>query len=449
MRDPNIRYQATNDLVPCARNARTHSKKQIQQIAHSIETFGWTNPVLVDGKGNIIAGHGRVAAAKLLGMESVPTLLIDHLSEDQQRAYILADNRLAELAGWEPEILATELQFLTSVDLDFDLSVVGFETAEIDLAIEGLAPDGDDEADKIPEADPAAPRVSQAGDLWCLGTHRLLCGDARDPAAYDRLMGDERARMIFTDPPYNVRIDGHVCGLGAVRHREFAMASGEMSETEFTEFLETALANMTAVSLDGALQYLFIDWRHAYELQSAARKVPLVPMNLCVWNKTNAGMGAFYRARHELIFVFKVGSSPHINNIELGRFGRNRSNVWTYPGVNSLGPRRMRELQMHPTVKPAALVADAIRDASHRGDIVLDPFCGSGTTIIAAEKTGRRAATIEIDPGYVDTSIRRWQTYTQQDAMHVETGLTFSEIAVVRSGETEPAQPHKEVPDGR
>jgi DNA modification methylase len=449
MRDPNIRYRATNDLVPFAHNARKHTKKQIRQIARSIETFGWTNPVLIDAEGNIIAGHGRVAAAKFLGMESVPTLVIDHLSAEQQRAYILADNRLAELAGWEPEILATELQFLTSVDIDFDLSVIGFETAEIDLVIESLGAEDDDEPDEIPIRDPDTPPVSKTGDLWLLSSHRLLCGDARDPAAYDVVLGSNKARMAFTDPPYNVRIDGHVCGLGAVKHREFAMASGEMSEVEYTDFLKTVLANLSTVSLDGALHYVCMDWRHAYELQSAAREVALVLKNLCVWAKTNGGMGSLYRSQHELVFVFKAGNRPHVNNVELGRFGRNRSNLWSYAGVNSLRAERLEELRMHPTVKPVALVADAIKDASHRGEIVLDPFCGSGTTIVAAEKTGRRAATIEIDPTYVDTAIRRWQTYTRQDAVHAETELTFSEIAEARSREAESSQSQKEVFDAR
>jgi DNA modification methylase len=417
------------DLTPLVCNARTHSKKQIRQIARSIETFGWTNPVLIDGEGNIIAGHGRVEAAKLLGMEHVPTLRIDHLSEEQKRAYILADNRLAELAGWDMEVLATELQFLTSVDLDFDIEIIGFETAEIDLAIDGLSADGDDQADEVPESDPTAPPVSRAGDLWRLGSHWLLCGDARDPAAHERILGESKARMVFADPPYNVAIDGHVCGLGTIKHREFKMAAGEMSEVEYTEFLKIVLANLATVSLDGALHYICMDWRHAYELQTAARAVSLALKNMCIWAKTNAGMGSFYRSQHELVFVFKAGASSHVNNVELGRFGRNRSNVWTYAGVNSLGAGRLEELRMHPTVKPLALVADAIEDASHRGEVVLDPFCGSGTTLIAAEKTGRQAAAIEIDPAYVDTAVRRWQAYSGQEAHLVETGETFAEVA--------------------
>jgi DNA modification methylase len=448
MRDPNIRYWATNELVPFVRNARTHSKKQIHQIACSIKSFGWTNPVLIDGDGNIIAGHGRVEAAKLLGMENVPTLLIDHLTEAQKRAYLLADNRLAELAGWDVDILATELQFLTSIDLDFDVSVVGFETAEIDLMIESLDPE-DNEAEEGSDIDKDSPPISRPGDLWLLGPHCLLCGDARDRAAYDRVMGDERARMVFTDPPYNVAIDGHVCGLGSVKHREFEMAAGEMSEAEYTDFLETVLASLATVSLDGALHFVFMDWRGAYDLMSAGREVYSELKNLCIWNKTNGGMGSLYRSKHELVFVFKAGTAPHVNNVELGRFGRNRSNVWTYPGVNSLRAGRLEELRMHPTVKPVALVADAIKDASHRGDVVLDPFCGSGTTIIAAEKTGRRAAAIEIDPVYADTGVCRWQAYAKKDAVHAETGLPFNEIAEAHDQEAEIRQPQREALDAQ
>jgi len=314
--------------------------------------------------------------------------------------------------------------------------VIGFETAEIDLAIDAVSGEDDDLADEVPEADEAAPPVAQSGDLWCLGDHRLLCGDARDPAVYERALEGRGARMVFTDPPYNVAIDGHVCGLGRIKHREFEMGAGEMSEVQFTDFLRTVLANVSAVSFDGALHYVCMDWRHAYELQSAARAVSLALKNLCVWAKTNAGMGSLYRSQHELVFVFKAGTGPHVNNVELGRFGRNRSNLWTYAGVNSLRAGRLEELRMHPTVKPIALVADAIQDASHRNDIVLDPFCGSGTTLIAAEKTGRRAAAIEIDPVYVDTTVRRWQSYTRQEAVHAGTGLTFAEIGESRGRST-------------
>ena len=428
MDDLKVEYRDPKVLKPYDRNARTHSKKQIRQIADSIERFGWTNPVLIDGQDQIVAGHGRVAAAKLLGIDEVPTIRLEYMSEVEIRAYVIADNRLAELADWDDEILAIELQAL--VELDFDVEVTGFETAEIDLLIDGLdAPGADDEGDRIPEVDPSASRVTQAGDLWRLGRHRLLCGDATKRKSFERLMAGERAQMVFTDPPYNVPIDGHVCGLGRIRHAEFAMASGEMSEAEFTGFLETVLGHLAAHSADGALHFVCMDWRHVYELLSASRETYGEMKNLCVWAKTNAGMGSLYRSQHELVFVFKNGSAPHVNNVELGRHGRYRTNVWRYAGVNALGADRDDALAMHPTVKPVALVADAIRDCSRRGDIVLDAFGGSGTTLIAAERAGRRGYAIEIDPLYVDVTLERFRATFGEEPVHEASGLTFSELS--------------------
>jgi len=448
MRNPHIRLIAPGDLKPYPRNARTHSRKQIGQIADSIKTFGWTNPVLIDAEDSIIAGHGRVEAAKLLGLDRVPTLLIDHLSEAQKRAYILADNKLAENAGWDPEILALELQALCDLELDFDLEVTGFETAEIDLVIESLEGGEDDPAaDALPEGDPDAPPVSRSGDLWRLGEHRLLCGDATKPDALDRLLGAEVADMIFIDPPYNVAIDGNVCGLGSVRHRDFAMASGEMSEAEFTAFLTTALTNLADHSADGSIHFVCMDWRHMAELLAAGRVAYSELKNLCIWNKTNGGMGTFYRSKHELVFVYKNGTAPHINTFELGQHGRSRTNVWDYAGVNSLRAERLEELHMHPTVKPVALIADAIKDCSRRGGLILDSFAGSGSTLIAAEKTGRRAYALELDPGYVDTAVRRWQIYTGQAAIHAETGETFDQVMAARGQELEAEPKETETAD--
>jgi DNA modification methylase len=385
----------------------------------------------------------------------VPTIAIEDLSEAQKRAYIIADNKLAENAGWEPEILAIELQGL--IDLDFDVTITGFETTEIDLLIEGLDDaESDPAADAVPEPDPDAPPVSRPGDLWRLGDHRLLCGDATKATSFKRLMAGKRAQMVFVDPPYNVAIDGHVCGLGMIRHREFAMASGEMNAAEFTAFLETALGRLAAYSVDGSIHFVCMDWRHSLELLTAGRGVYTELKNMCVWNKTNGGMGSLYRSKHELVFVFKSGKAPHINNIELGRHGRSRTNVWDYAGVNTLGTDRREELRMHPTVKPVALVADAIKDCSRRNAIVLDSFMGSGTTIIAAEKTGRRARGIELDPGYVDTAVRRWQVYTGATATHAESGETFDDVAQARAREAKDtpgpaaaAVPATEVTDGR
>lgn len=434
MRDLKITYHSPGALRPYSRNARTHSSKQIRQIAESIKTFNWTNPVLVDADGGIIAGHGRVKAAELLGLTQVPTIRIEDLTEAQKRAYILADNKLALNAGWDSELLTLELQDLITLDAEFDITVTGFETAEIDLLIEG-GNESDPAADAVPARDPDAPVVTRAGDLWTLGEHRLLCADATAPESFARLMAGKKAQMVFIDPPYNVPIDGHVCGLGAVKHREFAMAAGEMSETQFTAFLDTVFRQLARHSVDGSIHYVCMDWRHLFELLSAGRAAYAELKNLCVWNKSNGGMGSFYRSKHELVAVFKNGTAPHINNFELGQHGRNRTNVWDYAGVNSLQAGRREELAMHPTVKPVALVADAVKDCSKRNGIVLDCFGGSGTTLIAAETTGRRAHAMELDPVYVDTAIRRWQDYTGEAATHAETGRTFAEIEAAAAAE--------------
>ncbi|MCH7910395.1 MAG: DNA modification methylase, partial [Candidatus Hydrogenedentes bacterium] len=352
-----------------------------------------------------------------------------NLTDVQKRALALADNKIAENAAWNEELLAQELQYLTEVEIDFDVNVTGFSTAEIDFSIESLAPENDDpEADELPDVLPDEDTIVRPGDLWRMGPHRLLCGDATNGDDFASLLGRKRAQMVFTDSPFNVRIDGHVCGKGRIRHREFAMASGEMSEAQFTNFLKAAFCNMAAYSIDGAIHYIFMDWRHIGEIVTAGREAYTELKNLCVWNKTNSGMGTFYRSKHELVFVFKKGSAPHINNFELGQHGRHRTNVWDYPGVNSFRNGRLEELKMHPTVKPVALVADAIKDCSRRGGIVLDPFAGSGTILIAAQKTGRRAYAMELDPRYVETAIRRWQDYTGEEAVHAETGRTFDQM---------------------
>ena len=416
------------ELRPHPNNARTHSKKQIRQIAKSIAQFGFCNPVLVDDAKQIIAGHGRVEAAKLLGIDAVPTCQLSHLSEADKRAYVLADNKLAEKAGWDRNLLAIELQGL--IELDVDIELTGFEMAEIDLILEEAHEASGDPSgpeDKVPEHS-SGPAVSQTGDLWRLGRHRLLCADAREQAAYDRLLEGAKAQFVFTDPPYNVEIDGHVCGLGRVRHREFAMGCGELSEVEFTTFLGAVFALLAENTIDGSIHQICMDWRHIGEMLAAGRTVYSELKNLCVWNKTNAGMGSFYRSKHELVFVWKSGAAAHINNFEPGQHGRHRSNVWDYAGVNSVRAGRLEELAMHPTVKPVALVADAIKDCSRRGGLVLDPFCGSGTILIAAERTGRKARALEIDPNYVDVAVRRWQAYTGKSAILAGSGETFEAV---------------------
>ena len=425
----------TDSLTPYKGNARTHSRRQIRQIGKSITRFGFTNPVLIDDNGEIIAGHGRVEAAKLLGLTAVPALRLSHLSDTEKRAYVTADNRLAELAGWDKEILAIELQGL--LDLNFEVELTGFDMGTIDIilndAAAARAESADGPEDEIPEPT-AGPAVSQVGDLWILGEHRLLCGDARaDEGAYEHLLDGERAEIVFTDPPYNVPIDGHVCGLGKIRHRDFAMASGEMSSEEFTAFLTSVFDRLAVHAIDGAIHFICIDWRHIAEMMAAGNAVYNELKNLCVWTKTNGGMGTFYRSRHELIFVWKSGTGSHINNFELGQHGRSRTNVWEYPGISAAGPGRLDELAMHPTVKPVALVADALKDCSRRGGIVLDPFMGSGTTLIAAERTGRRACGIEIDPAYVDVAVRRWQSFTGKWATLAGTGETFEQLEEART----------------
>jgi DNA modification methylase len=417
-------------LRPYERNARTHSKKQIHQIAASIQEFGFNNPVIIDDLDTIIAGHGRVEAARLLGRTEVPTIRIDHLTPNQIRAYILADNKIAQNAGWDEEILKIELQHLTTVELPFDVEITGFPTAEIDLVIDGQSKKSkENPADRLPEEGDNELTITRRGDLWLLGDHKVLCGDTRDPASFARQMEEERARLVFSDPPYNVKIDGHVCGLGPVKHEEFACASGEMNEEEFVAFLATAFRNQAEVSLNGAIHYQCMDWRHMGEMLKAGHAVYSELKNLCVWTKDNGGMGSFYRSQHELVFVWKVGSEPHLNTVELGKHGRYRTNVWSYAGVNTLRKGRMAELAMHPTVKPVAMIMDAIKDSSKRGDIVLDGFGGSGSTLIAAEKTKRKARLVEYEPRYVDVTVKRWQALTGERATLAETGETFDAAA--------------------
>jgi DNA modification methylase len=413
-----------HELKPHDKNPRTHSKRQIEQIAKSIKRFGFVNPVLLDKDGNILAGHGRIEAAKSLGLESVPTLDIGSMSDAQRRAYIVADNRLAELAGWDSDLLGLEMEAILEAMPDFDIGAIGFDDGELDALLSA----GEDktENDQIPEVEAGKPAVSRPGDIWQLGKHRIMCGDARDRSALDLLMNGEVAQMIFTDPPYNVKVDGHICGMGSVKHREFAMASGEMSKAEFTDFLGEVLTNLARVSSDGSIHYVCMDWRHIGELLEAGDRAYSELKNLVVWNKDNGGMGTFYRSKHELVFVFKNGTAAHINNFGLGEKGRYRTNVWDYAGINSLKKGRDEELAMHPTVKPVAMVADAIRDCSSRNGLVLDVFSGSGTTIIAAERTGRHCYAMELDPLYVDVAIRRWQAETGLEAIHLKHDASFA-----------------------
>ena len=427
-----IVYRPIGELKPSPRNARTHSDKQIHKLVASFQRFGFNNPILVDNDGEVIAGHGRLEAARRLGMSAVPTICLSHMTEADKRAYRIADNKLAELAEWDDDLLRVEFAELAVLDCDLP-ELTGFETAEIDFIIDGPAPAKPkmDPADRLP-AMSDGPAVSRPGDCWVLGDHRIVCGDAREAGAYERLLECNQVQMVFTDPPYNVKVDGHVGGLGKVKHREFAMASGEMTRTEFVTFLTTVFERMAAVSADGAIHYTCIDWAHLSEMLEAGHAVFHELKNIICWSKTNGGMGSLYRSQHELIPVWKNGTAPHINNIQLGVHGRYRTNVWTYAGVNTFRRGRMEELSAHPTVKPCALVMDAIKDCSRPGGLILDPFGGSGTTLIAAEKTRRHARLIEFDPGYVDLTVRRWQTLTKREALLDGTDQSFSAIATER-----------------
>jgi DNA modification methylase len=428
-----IEIAPVGKLQPYGQNARTHSRAQIKQIAASIKKFGFCNPVLVDDDNRITAGHGRVEAAKTLGLAAVPTVRLSHLSAAEKRAYVLADNRLAEKAGWDREILAIELQALS--DEDFEVDVTGFSVGEVDIILDEAAQAKSDAAageDNLPEPDTDDP-VTQLGDLWILGNHRLVCGDARDEAAYGQLLGDDKAQLVCTDPPYNVPIDGHVCGRGQVHHRDFANAAGEMSPADFTAFLTQVFERLGAHSQNGSIHAICMDWRHLAEMMAAGNQVYAELKNVCVWVKNNWGMGTFYRSQHELIFMWKLGDAPHVNNFELGQHGRTRSNVWRYDGMNTFKPGRMDELALHPTVKPVALVADAMKDCSRWGGLVLDPFCGSGTILVAAQRTGRKARALEIDPVYVDVAVRRWQAYTGKSAVLAATGETFEQVVERRT----------------
>jgi DNA modification methylase len=430
-----VAYCAIEQLRLDAKNPRLHSPRQVRKIANSIEAFGFNVPVLVDAGLNVIAGHGRVLACQLLDRKEAPIIRLEHLNEAQARAFMIADNRLTEVSEWDEQLLAEQLLGLAGLDLEFSLEVTGFEMAEIDLRIEGLAVTNaePDPADAVPAN--SGPSVSCVGDLWSLGHHRILCDNSLEASSYARLLEGEQAAVVFTDPPYNVPIEGHASGLGAVTHRDFAMASGEMDKMQFTAFLTKVCSLLAKHSRDGSIHYLCMDWRHMEELLRAGHDVYGELKNMCVWVKSNAGMGSFYRSQHELIFVFKHGRNPHRNNVQLGKFGRHRSNVWSYPVISSFG-RGSDEgnlLNLHPTVKPVALVADAIMDCSARGDVVLDAFLGSGTTVIAADRTGRRGYGIELDPAYVDTAIRRWQIFSRDSARHVLTGERFDEIAIKRN----------------
>lgn len=432
-----------SDLKPYANNNRVHTAKNIGKLVASVAQFGFVTPILVDGSGTIIAGHGRFEAARALGLGTVPTVVADHLSEAEVRALRIADNKLTDLSDWNEEALQIEFAELMDLGLegtlDFGLEITGFELPEIDIIIGGAGQEAPEPAETVEAPDPTREAVTRPGDLWVLGPHRIFCGNALEAQSYARALDGDAPRMVFTDPPYNVPIQGHVRSGNGGTHREFAMASGEMSAEAFRGFLAGFLARVVERLPEGGIAMVCMDWRHVEDLIATGKACGLDLINLCVWNKTNGGMGSLYRSKHELVCIFRKPGAPHINNVELGKHGRNRTNVWDYAGVNSFGKGREADLIDHPTVKPTTLVADAIMDVSHRGDVVLDAFGGSGATLLAAEKTRRRARLIELDPVYVDVAIRRWQETTGKKAVHAASGESFDDRAAALATRDEEA----------
>ena len=421
-----LEYLPLSSLILDPENARIHTPAQVRQIARSIKAFSFNVPVLIDEDGKVLSGHGRVLACQHLGWTEVPVIRLEHLTPEQARAFAIADNRLTETSSWDEALLGKHLKILSEINLDFSLEATGFTIGEIDLKIEGLgdAPP-DDDPDEAPL--PPGPAVTRTGDLWMLGRHRLLCASALEASSYISLMAEKRAAMVFTDPPYNVAIVGHVTG--KARHREFVMASGEMSEPEFTAFLTNVCSLMAKASTDGSLHYICMDWRHVFTLMAAGRSTYDDMINLCVWAKPQGGMGGLYRSAHELVLVFKHGRAGHRNNVQLGKFGRNRTNVWSYPGAGGFARGEDADLTaQHPTPKPVRMIADAMMDVTARGDIVLDPFMGAGSTLIAAERVGRACYGLELDPLYVDLTIRRWQRLTGDIARRESDDTPFIEL---------------------
>jgi DNA modification methylase len=426
-----LSYVRLDELRPASRKLRKLDPVHVREVASSISLLGFCDPLLIGGNNELVDGETRYEAAKQLGLDRVPCIRIDHLSVEEQRVLRLAANRLAEKGQWDLEALKIEFEEL--IVLDAPIEITGFSPAEIDHVILGDAAEGLEQGPLEP--DPAT-SVAKMGDMFQLGPHRLICGDATDPAVLARLLeGEAPTRLVLTDEPYNVKIAGNVTG-GS--HREFAMASGEMTDAEFLAFNGAWMATMLPYLCDGAILGTFIDWRGLSTVSAAAAKLGLKPLNLIVWAKTNAGMGSLYRSQHELLPLFKKGTASHVNNVELGKRGRWRSNVWSYPGASSLGSDARRGLKDHPTVKPTSMLEDALLDLSNRRDIVVDPFLGSGSTLIAADKTGRVCRGIELDPLYVDVIVRRYEAATGNPAVLIATGEAFDLLAGRRSSEAAP-----------
>ena len=392
--------RAPADLKAPVRAVRACEPGQVQRVVASIRALGFCDPVLIDGEDQVLDGVVRVEAAKLAGLNTIPCIVVDHLTAEERRVLRLALNRVQERGSWDLDELKLEFEELSLED--GLLEITGFTDCEIDQILLDAEPSPIEVGPLLPAR--GATTDVRVGDIFALGRHRVICGDARDPRVLAALMGEEKARLILTDEPYNVPVQGHVTGGD---HREFAMASGEMSEAEFLAFNRDWMGTALPYLVDGGVFGTFIDWRGLATVHAAANEFDLEQLNLIVWGKTNPGMGSLYRSQHELLPLFKKGRAPHINNVGLGRCGRSRSNLWMHPGASSLGSSTRKGLQDHPTVKPVALLVDAMFDLTYRDDIILDPFLGSGSTLVAAEQAGRRCLGIEVDPSYIDIILKR------------------------------------------
>lgn len=426
--DPRVEMLATTAIFANPHNAREHDEEQIILLGVVIERFGFLVPIIIDQNNMIVAGHGRWLAAKRRGLKKVPIIRAHFCDDAERQAFGLADNKLAELSRWNQDVLSGNLEIL--FDGGFDISSIGFSTADLDFAIVNDVEEKPSKGEEVELPDPEEQAVSRVGDLWLIGPHRLYCGDTRDVASWEALLDNDRAQLVFGDPPYNVPINGHVSGTG--RHREFLAGAGELTAPEFTAFLRQTFRNCVRFSANGSIHFQCMDWRHTREMLDAGDGVYSEFKQLIVWVKSNGGMGSFFRSRHELVFVFKAGTGKHVNNFGLGETGRYRTNVVEYAGANTFRKGRAEDLAAHSTVKPTALVADFILDCSNRGDLVVDPFIGSGTTLIAAHKTKRRGAGIELDPLYVDTALKRLVKVSKLTPVLAGDGRTFDEIAAER-----------------
>lgn len=422
------------DLNPSAHRTRVTTPEQLERLVRSIGALGFNQPILTAGN-EIIDGHVRVEAAKRLGLEELPAIDCSHLTATEVRELRLAVNRIAEQGEWDLDLLKIEFQEL--IELDCDLTTTGFSSEDRDIILLDPVELSEGEDEHAEELGDRGDPVTKPGDVWILEGHRLVCGDSREQHTYEALMGSEQAHAVASDPPYNVRIQGNVSGLGKKVHDEFAMASGELNGEEWQQFLDTVLVRLASWVVAGAVLFVFMDWRSIHRLYAAGAAAKLKLINLVVWYKESGGMGALYRSSHELVAVFCKGDKPHTNNVELGRHGRDRQNVWCAPGANRRGSSANEMLALHATPKPVEICVDAILDVTSKGQIVLDAFLGSGTTLIAAEKTGRRCFGIEFEPRFVDVAIERWMRLTGGQAVLEETGKSFEEVRVGRLGNDE------------